>query len=202
MARHHERYAPDYDTHGIGDTARRHAEEDYREQFGTGRRTQNTPEDYGTTRSPEPFDRGYRDQYGRYDERYGERTHREPVRGYRGRGPRNYTRSDERILEDVCERLWNADDVDASDVTVEVQNGEVTLRGNVEQRRIRHRIEDIADDCGGVTDIHNEIRVQPRNEWPYDKGVAPGTDLGNGPASGAHDEGMVQSAMEQKSPRG
>ena len=57
MARHRERYAPDEDDHGIGDTARRNAESDYREQFGTGRRTQNTPEDYGTARAPGPFDR-------------------------------------------------------------------------------------------------------------------------------------------------
>jgi hypothetical protein len=37
MAWHHERYAPESDDHGIGDIARRNAESDYREQFGTGR---------------------------------------------------------------------------------------------------------------------------------------------------------------------
>ncbi|HXE66991.1 MAG TPA: hypothetical protein VN630_08115 [Rhodanobacteraceae bacterium] len=55
--RHHERYSPDYEDHGIGDTARRNAGADYLHQFGKGRRTQNMPEDYGTTRTPEPFDR-------------------------------------------------------------------------------------------------------------------------------------------------
>lgn len=252
MSRHDERYAPDEDDHGIGDIARRHAQADYRERFGTGRRTQNPPEDYGTSGAPEPFDRGYRNEYGRYEERYGERlpprlpahgwregprgeppgwrgdaglgrgysggyeslqrsepprygerAGREQAHGYRGRGPKNYARSDERIQEDISERLWDADDVDASDVSVEVHDGEVTLRGNVEQRRIRHRIEDIADDCAGVKDIHNEIRVQPRNEWPYDKGIAAGSNMESSRRSGATEgnEGMVQSAIEQMPPR-
>ena len=205
MARHHERYSPDYEDHGIGDTARRNAEADYRDQFGKGRRTQNMPEDYGTTRVPEPFDRtSYRDEYGRYGERYGEERSRPLARGYRGRGPKNYSRSDERIQEDISERLWDADDVDASDVTVEVKDGEVTLRGNVERRGTKHRIEDIADGCGGVKDIHNEIRVQPRNEWPYGRGPAPGND-GN-PATRreggrGRDDGMVQSAIGNMPPR-
>ena len=255
MARHRERYAPDEEDHGIGDIARRNAESDYREQFGTGRRTQNTPEDYGTTRAPGPFDRSsYRDEYGRYDERYGEERSAsrfpgrgwsghspggdrpgwrddagmgraysgnyeslgrdEPrrfsegggqalARGYRGRGPKNYARSDQRIQEDISERLWDDDYVDASDVTVEVKDGEVTLRGNVEERRIRHRIEDIVDDCGGVKDIHNEIRVQPRNAWPYDKGVAAMSteESSRRSAETERNEGMVQSAIEQMPPR-
>lgn len=101
------------------------------------------------------------------------------------------------------ERLWDAEDVDASDVTVEVKDGEVTLRGNVERRSIKHRIEDIADDCGGVKDIHNEIRVQPRNEWPYDKGVAPGNV--NSPGSRLESIGqgdnMMESAIANMPPR-
>ena len=101
------------------------------------------------------------------------------------------------------ERLWDAVDVDASDVTVEVKDGEVTLCGNVERRSIKHRIEDIADDCGGVKDSHNEIRVQPRNEWPYDKGVAPGNV--NSPGSRLESIGqgdnMMESAIANMPPR-
>lgn len=169
MPRRHERFAWDDGDHGLGDIARRNAQADYRDKFNTQQRTQNMPGDFGTRNSSEPFARGERDDYGPYRERYNEGGGQALARGYRGRGPRNYSRSDERILEDICERLWDADDVDASDVTVEVKDGEVSLRGNVEQRPIKHRIEDIADACGGVKDIHNEIRVQPRNEWPYDK---------------------------------
>jgi osmotically-inducible protein OsmY len=46
--------------------------------------------------------------------RYGEGGGQALARGYRGRGPKNFTRSDARIQEDISERLWNADDVDAS----------------------------------------------------------------------------------------
>lgn len=203
MARYRERYAWERGDHGIGEIARRNAEADYHEKFDGDQRTQNYPDDYGTAGNPEPYDRGYRDEYGRYMESYSARTGHRRAGGYHGRGPKNYARSDERILEDICERLWDADDVDASDVTVEVKNGEVTLRGNVEHRSIRHRIEDIADSCGGVNDIHNEIRVQPRNEWPYNNGVTPGTtdnSRGN-PKGRGQGEGMVQSAIEQMPPK-
>ena len=78
---------------------------------------------------------------------------------YRGVGPRNYTRSDERIREDLNERLTEADDLDASGLTVEVSNGIVTLGGNVDQRWMKHRAEDLADSCSGVRDVRNQIRV-------------------------------------------
>ena len=92
---------------------------------------------------------------------------------------------------------------DASDVTVEVKDGEVTLHGNVEQRFTKHRIEDIADDCRGVLDIHNEIRVQPRDEWPCDKGVAPGNANAPGtrPGTAGQGDNMMQSAIENMPPR-
>jgi hypothetical protein len=51
---------------------------------------------------------------------------------YRGRGPKNYTRSDERIREDLNERLTDSDEIDASNITVEVSNGVRDAQG---QRR-------------------------------------------------------------------
>jgi hypothetical protein len=78
--------------------------------------------------------------------------------GFSGKGPKNYTRSDDRIREDVCDRLSYDDEVDASDITVTVQQGEVTLEGTVEDRRAKHRAEDIADSVNGVKDVHNRLR--------------------------------------------
>jgi hypothetical protein len=106
-------------------------------------------------------------QSGRYGSQYGDYGNR--GQSFRGRGPKNYTRSDDRIREDLNEQLMDADDVDASDVSIEVKDGVVTLSGSVEQRWIKHRIEDMADDCSGVKDVRNEIRVQSRSDWPYDK---------------------------------
>ena len=108
-----------------------------------------------------------RSQPHRYGSQYGDSGNR--GQSFRGRGPKNYTRSDDRIREDLNEQLMDADDVDASDVSIEVKDGVVTLSGNVEQRWIKHRIEDMAGDCSGVKDVRNEIRVQSRSDWPYDK---------------------------------
>lgn len=80
-------------------------------------------------------------------------------RDYRGVGPSNYTRSDERIREDLNERLTEAHDLDASGLSVEVKDGVATLSGRVPQRWMKHRAEDLADGCIGVTDIRNQIVV-------------------------------------------
>lgn len=102
----------------------------------------------------------------------------QPARGaYRGRGPKGYTRSDERIREDICERLSEDPGVDASDVSVSVQAGIVTLEGGVGSRAQKRRAEDIADACSGVRDIHNRLAVPMKD--------AARTDRGGGAAAGA-----------------
>jgi osmotically-inducible protein OsmY len=53
---------------------------------------------------------------------------------HRGRGPQGYSRSDERIKEDVCERLSEHHYIDASQIRVEVSQGVVTLEGTVDDR--------------------------------------------------------------------
>jgi len=83
---------------------------------------------------------------------------------HRGLGPKNYTRSDERIREDLNERLTDADDIDARSLSIEVSNGVATLTGTVEQRWMKHRAEDIAESCSGVRDVNNQIRVQPSSQ--------------------------------------
>ncbi|HEY6138813.1 MAG TPA: BON domain-containing protein, partial [Thermoanaerobaculia bacterium] len=69
----------------------------------------------------------------------------EPMRpSYRGRGPKNYRRSDQRIMEDVCERLERDDRVDASDLEVNVNEGVVSMTGSVPDREMKRRAEDLA----------------------------------------------------------
>jgi len=46
---------------------------------------------------------------------------------FAGRGPKGYERSDDRIREDVCDRLMDDPEVAASNLTVEVRGGEVIL---------------------------------------------------------------------------
>src|SRR5919109_1247222 len=79
---------------------------------------------------------------------------------FAGRGPKGYRRSDERIQEDVNDRLtWSAE-LDASDIEVRVVDGEVTLTGVVEDRAAKRLAEDLAEDIAGVRDVHNELKIR------------------------------------------
>jgi hypothetical protein len=78
---------------------------------------------------------------------------------YAGRGPRNYQRTDERIREDICERLTQHSYLDPSDVEIRVQNGDVTLDGTVNDRWAKRTAEDLAEGVWGVKSVHNIIRV-------------------------------------------
>jgi hypothetical protein len=80
-----------------------------------------------------------------------------------GKGPKGYTRSDERIREDIIERIID-NGLDASELEIDVKAGEVTLAGAVHQRLYKHRMEDIADSVSGVRDVHNQIRVKRQGE--------------------------------------
>jgi hypothetical protein len=78
---------------------------------------------------------------------------------HRGKGPRGYRRSDERITEDVCERLMDSHDVDASEIEVTVADGEVTLNGMVGSRHAKRCAEDCADSVSGIGHVQNNLRV-------------------------------------------
>lgn len=115
---------------------------------------------------------GWRDDDRAGASAYGQETGQ---RDFRGRGPRGYTRSDERITEDLNERFTDDPYLDADDVQVSVSGGVATLSGTVEQRWMKHRAEDIADACGGVRDVRNEIRVTPSLGRTGDTGLEAST---------------------------
>ncbi len=79
---------------------------------------------------------------------------------HRGRGPSGYKRSDARIAEDVNDRLTDDAWVDATGVTVEVKDAEVTLNGIVHSREDKRRAEDFADRISGVVHVQNNLRIQ------------------------------------------
>jgi hypothetical protein len=76
------------------------------------------------------------------------------------RSNRHYTRTDERIRDDIAERLYRTEHLDPSEVTVDLKDGIVTLAGSVPVRRMKHDIEDIAIDTLGVKHVENRIRVR------------------------------------------
>jgi osmotically-inducible protein OsmY len=93
-----------------------------------------------------------RNDYGNNDvlkEHFGE--------SYFGKGPKDWRRSDARIREDVCEALWRDHRVDASNIDVEVKEGEVFLRGTVSSRDVKRRVERLVETVLGVEDVQNQL---------------------------------------------
>ncbi|HYE47486.1 MAG TPA: BON domain-containing protein [Caulobacter sp.] len=122
----------------------------------------------------------YRGEYG--GQRYGQETYRGDYRrdtgfgdpnpyvqaatdgetqgAHRGRGPKDYRRSDDRIREDVNDRLTDDAHIDASNIQVAVKEGEVTLSGSVDSRFAKRHAEDLAERISGVRHVQNNLRVQ------------------------------------------
>lgn len=88
---------------------------------------------------------------------------------HRGKGPRGYSRSQDRIREDVCERLSDDSYVDASDIDIQVEGTDVILSGTVNSREEKRRAEDLAESISGVHNVENRLKVNPRaSDYGYD----------------------------------
>ena len=83
----------------------------------------------------------------------------EPRGSYSGRGPKDYQRSDERVREEICDCMTDDPMLDASEITVVVNKGEVILSGTVTSREQKRRAEDVAERISGVKDVTNQLRV-------------------------------------------
>jgi osmotically-inducible protein OsmY len=83
---------------------------------------------------------------------------------FRGKGPKGFTRSDDRLKELICESLTDDHDVDASEVSVDVKDGKVTLSGTVAERRQKYLIEEFVEETGGVKEVENQLRVRKEDQ--------------------------------------
>jgi hypothetical protein len=117
--------------------------------------------DWGPEQRGEP---GRADEHGRFGQQLSDAGRRFIGKVKRiVRNPKNYKRSDERIREDVCDRLSVSDEVDPVDIEVMVENGEVTLTGTVQTRQMKFIAEETAADVPGAHEVHNQLRVPPRS---------------------------------------
>jgi Flp pilus assembly secretin CpaC len=82
---------------------------------------------------------------------------------YAGKGPKGWQRSDERLKDEINEALARHPDIDASDIEVQVKNGEVTLTGTVRDRETKRLAEDAAEQVFGANDVQNHLRVKPES---------------------------------------
>lgn len=116
-----------------------------------------------------------------------------------GRGPTGYQRSDERLKEDICERLmWRGEHLDVSEVSIEVKDGHVVLEGAVPERRMKRALEDVVDECMGVKEIENRIRVTYAEHRHVhaaraSQQVAASSSVGAGPGNASAVSGMSTS---------
>lgn len=144
--------------------------------------------DYGRNYGRD-FGRNYEGDYGRdynwdygsdfesdYGTTYGTSTWN---RGrYSGVGPRGYRRSDDRIEEDVNDRLTWHGEIDATDIQVDVNDGNVTLKGTVNSRYEKRMAENIVENISGVWDVQNNLRVNRQTDWNRNWGGSTGTTGG------------------------
>lgn len=119
-----------------------------------------------------------------------ERAARQSGPGYRGpshrgKGPKGYARSAERIRDEVCERLTEDDMVDASEISISCREGGVlVLEGTVDSMRAKHRAEMIADRCNGVREVDSRLKVL-RPERQGADAMQSGAGMTGGSESGA-----------------
>jgi osmotically-inducible protein OsmY len=117
---------------------------------------------------------------------------------HRGRGPKGYQRSDERIREDVNDRLTDDPHIDASEIEVMVASREVTLSGTVPSRFEKRHAEDIAESVSGVTHVQNNLRVQQSGDTGMGSGLSSGSGMAG--SSGGDTIGSGQDTSRRRTP--
>ena len=146
-------YRSDYER-GRGDY-RGHDERSDRNQHDAGHGPERTPWDRTRDQVASWF--GDHEAAQRHEQ---DRARGGPVDHHVGKGPKGYVRSDDRIREDVSDRLTQDWLIDASEIEVQVSGAEVTLSGLVADRSDKRRAEDIADHISGVKHVQNNLRIR------------------------------------------
>jgi osmotically-inducible protein OsmY len=76
---------------------------------------------------------------------------------FRGRGPLNYRPTDARIRERLCEILTDHADIDAADLTLDVECGIVKLQGTVRTAAMKNSLLAAIQDVHGVVGVVDHV---------------------------------------------
>ena len=152
---YHDRYR---DSHYRDRDLRDDAANEYyraaRDQRDDYMRWSHGPENWGEQHVPDSHDSSWAPrERGHYWREESSRPH------FVGRGPKGYQRSDDRIREEICDCMTEDPRLDASEIEVDVRQGEVMLTGSVTSRDQKRRAEDVAERISGVRDVTNQLRV-------------------------------------------
>ena len=120
----------------------------------------------------EGYELGYQRTYGEYGSNargWNDKPHArnwahrdnstETYPDYSGVGPKNYRRSDESILEHIASMLTWSPDVDASELTIAVKDGNVIIAGTVPDRSMIYLVDDLMDEVHGVQNFDNHVKL-------------------------------------------
>jgi osmotically-inducible protein OsmY len=119
------------------------------------------------------------DQYGSQGSQ-GRQWGQQDYGAHRGRGPRGYKRSDDRIREEVCDCLTDDDRLDATNIEVTVKDGEVTLSGYTTSRADKRWAESLAERISGVKEVQNGIRLMDHQRAQGQAGAQASTQGASG----------------------
>jgi osmotically-inducible protein OsmY len=84
---------------------------------------------------------------------------RKPGGSRSGQAPQFHRRSDDKIHAEIWELLTNNADLNASEIELHVESGEVTLTGIVDSRDAKWLTEDLVTSVTGVREVNNRLRV-------------------------------------------
>ena len=133
----------------------------YANQYNSSRRDYQGPQSANNRQEERDWWDKTRDEVSSWfgDEDAERRRRMDHLVSHRGKGPKDYQRSDDRIREDVCDRLSDDSFLDASGIDVKVSSSEVILTGTVERREDKRRAEDLVESISGVANVQNNLRV-------------------------------------------
>lgn len=81
-----------------------------------------------------------------------------------GKGPKNWKFTDDLIKDQACQALYDSPIVDASDISVSVKDGIVTLEGTVSEKNMKREAEECVALMGEVVDVQNLLSVRAEKE--------------------------------------
>jgi hypothetical protein len=149
--------------------------------YGGGTRQQYGPQ-YESQSFDQPYPSGFQSDFGssqRSRSGFGREGYGESG-AHRGKGPKGYTRSDERLKEVICEKLTDDPMIDASEINIEVTGQAVKLTGTVDDRSTKYEVEELVERCGGVKDIDNQLRVRSGSQIGSQGGSQSGREGSSG----------------------
>lgn len=110
--------------------------------------------------------------------RYENSERGEQDRGFFGKGPKGWKRSDDRIKEEICECLYDSRYIDASEIEINVKDGHVTLSGTVDSRDAKREVESLIDSVRGIEDVQNNLKFTKNQNVSEISNRRTGTDSG------------------------